>query len=85
MYIKVTLKKFLALWCAFALTYVIWFVILLFVTPEKWFFGLMTERYGFIDITQWDDWFVTFCLVGGLLCNIVTILLVMRSEVEKTT
>lgn len=83
MFIKVTLAKYLAQWCVFALTYVIWFVGVYLAFPETWFFSVLTEQYGFIDSVVWDNGFMTFCLLLALLLNLITIMLVMRGEIEK--
>ncbi len=73
-----SIKKFLIAWHVFAFTYLVVFVFLMGVFPELKVFSFLTKKYGFIDIEDWDFFYLVFVSLAALIFNNMLILVTFR-------
>ncbi len=71
-------KKFLVAWHIFAFTYLVFFISLMGILPELKTFSYLTNKYGFIDIEEWDFCYLVFIALLTLLINNIIIITVFK-------
>ncbi len=71
-------KKLLIMWHLFAFTYLLIFILLMGVFPEIETFSYLTKKYGFIDIENWDFYYLLFIALTALIVNNFFIIFSMK-------
>ncbi|MDF7681681.1 hypothetical protein PT300_14255 [Enterobacteriaceae bacterium ESL0689] len=65
-------SKFVLLWALFAISYIVFFVLVFALFPEREVYFFIRERYDiFIEENVWDNWFMSIVLLLSLVINIV--------------
>lgn len=71
-------KKFLIAWHIFAFIYLVVFVSLMGLFPELQTFSYLTKKHGFIDIENWDSYYLLFIALTALIINNALVALVFK-------
>lgn len=71
-------KKFLIAWHIFAFSYLLLFILLMGIFPELKTFSYLTNKYGFIDIEEWDLYYLIFIALMSLIINNMLVILAFK-------
>lgn len=71
------IKNFIFIWHAFAFSYLFFFLLLFSTFPEIETFSYLTKYHGYVDIEDWDSYYLIILSIIALIINNIFIIAIL--------